>query len=749
MPIRMPDPEQVGLVMPQADRSIASYRGGIAQEAQESTGEGVARVGQGLTAAGSDFANAQDQVQSASAYSSFLQQKLQLDQQFQSDTDYTTSAQRYGDAVQKAAESAGSGIRNVQMRTQFMERVGRMQEFGMDAMVRQAHTKSIQADQGFLQDSLGRTVDAAGQTTDLATRTALYDAADGLIHGMVAKGSITPSEGVRYGQQVRNQASYRYFKTLTDNNPALAARLLGPGAPALSTALPTDLAASIHSAAVTRGADEEVLSRTAQLESGGAHTTNPQSGASGPFQFLPSTGRPYGLADPNDNAASADAAARLQVDNRAALTDSLGRSPTGPELYLAHQQGAAGAAALILHPDLPAVTALTPAYGGDTKKAQAAIVENGGSASMTAGQFAGMWADRYNGTAPHTPGSTPQPTQDDAGNIVYPKSGDLRDFLRPDQRADLARVATDRAQALQRASLVDQERQAALQQKALHDASNEAETRTIADVTGVGDNPGVTATQIADPKGPYNQLLPDAKLRMIGFLDRNAKASDHDAATYGPGFNDMLHRIYAQPGDPTRITDPGTLIENTGPGLGLTVAGLKQLQSEMSAQKTPDGAANAQMKKAFFDAAHVQISQHGIGMNGRDPIGEMKYAQFLQAALPAFDAGIKAGKTAPELLGQDGPIAKLIPQFNRTPAEKMRDFFQANNPDLPAAKTDTATPAPKLDLTTPAGIAAAYKSGHYGVGQAAWDAATADLIKGGFAGTQKPQTAQRTVPTNE
>ena len=132
MPIRMPDPEQVGLVMPQADRPIASYRGGIAQEAQESTGEGAARVGQGLASAGADFANAQDQVQSAAAYSSFLQQKLQLDQQFQSDTDYTTSAQRYGDAVQKAAESAGSGIRNVQMRTQFMERVGRMQEFGME-----------------------------------------------------------------------------------------------------------------------------------------------------------------------------------------------------------------------------------------------------------------------------------------------------------------------------------------------------------------------------------------------------------------------------------------------------------------------------------------------------------------------------------------------------------------------------------------------------------------------------------------
>ena len=71
------------------------------------------------------------------------------------------------------------------------------------------------------------------------------------------------------------------------------------------------------------------LNRTWQIESGsGKSLMNPQSGAAGHFQFMPRTARQYGLENPNDLAQSAEAAARLAVDNRAALQRAQCRKAT-------------------------------------------------------------------------------------------------------------------------------------------------------------------------------------------------------------------------------------------------------------------------------------------------------------------------------------------------------------------------------------------------------------------------------------
>ena len=90
------------------------------------------------------------------------------------------------------------------------------------------------------------------------------------------------------------------------------------------------------------------LNRTWQIESGsGKSLMNPQSGAAGHFQFMPRTARQYGLENPNDLAQSAEAAARLAVDTRAALQRAGVEDPNAAQLYLAHQQGAGGALKLL------------------------------------------------------------------------------------------------------------------------------------------------------------------------------------------------------------------------------------------------------------------------------------------------------------------------------------------------------------------------------------------------------------------
>ena len=126
----------------------------------------------------------------------------------------------------------------------------------------------------------------------------------------------------------------------------------------------------IHRAAGRVGEDAGYLSRLMWAESGGdADAKAATSSARGLFQFTDGTwrgmirqyGREYGLTpdgrgDPDQQAT---AAALLARDDRAALTQALGRAPNDGELYMAHFMGRAGAGRFLTgmqaNPDAPAV----------------------------------------------------------------------------------------------------------------------------------------------------------------------------------------------------------------------------------------------------------------------------------------------------------------------------------------------------------------------------------------------------------
>ncbi|WP_273758726.1 transglycosylase SLT domain-containing protein [Bartonella sp. AU55XJBT] len=108
---------------------------------------------------------------------------------------------------------------------------------------------------------------------------------------------------------------------------------------------------AIRQAAVRYGLPESYLYRVAQVESGGnPNARNPRSSAGGLYQFIDSTAKQYGLQDRFDPMQAADAMGRFTLDNRNHLSRLLGRAPTDAELYLAHQQGAGGAARLLQNP---------------------------------------------------------------------------------------------------------------------------------------------------------------------------------------------------------------------------------------------------------------------------------------------------------------------------------------------------------------------------------------------------------------
>lgn len=134
------------------------------------------------------------------------------------------------------------------------------------------------------------------------------------------------------------------------------------------------------------GLSASYMQQMAQIESrGNPNAFNSGSKASGLYQFIPKTARNYELSNPFDPHANANAAAQLALDNKAILQKALGRDPSDGELYLAHQQGAGGAAKLLSNPDAP-VTSLVPARN---------ITSNGGNPNMTAAQYANMWTSKF------------------------------------------------------------------------------------------------------------------------------------------------------------------------------------------------------------------------------------------------------------------------------------------------------------------------------------------------------------------
>lgn len=151
---------------------------------------------------------------------------------------------------------------------------------------------------------------------------------------------------------------------------------------------PEELFASIEQ---KYGLPSGYLGRTYQIESGGGRNLfNPASRAAGPFQFIPSTAKAYGLSDPYDLQASADAAARLAAANRADLQRAGIENPSAAQLYLAHQQGAGGAAKLLSGGENLATSIV----------GKRAVLLNAGKEGMSGPAFAQQIMSKYEGVQP-------------------------------------------------------------------------------------------------------------------------------------------------------------------------------------------------------------------------------------------------------------------------------------------------------------------------------------------------------------
>jgi hypothetical protein len=641
-------------------RPIASYDVTGYARGAAAFGQGVSDIGRGVQSAVHDISaanqfasNETDALEEARAHSNYLIKTKQLRDEISTATDPNGLEDKYKPLFQQAYDESAGMISNPRKRELWglkyaPDLTGQTIAVG-DKVYDLQKTQTIAS----TNEQLDQIRQAALKTNDPAERAKFISAGHQLLGGLKDAGYIDP---------VTEQ---KYRKKWTEDYAVSAIQMMPPEerVKALSP--------------VVQG-KEAVLDRFKIIEGSGK---SPTSSADGDFQFTRGTwldtvqahrpdlmqGRDVQavLALRKDPKIAREMAGYLLDDNSAILRNQ-GIAPTPANLYLAHFLGPGDAAKVLrAAPGTPVSDIVSPASIAANKS-----VLEGKTVDTVID-----WSGRKMGGA-----------QRGKGGLV--------DFIPEDKAYDMLHTARQEAEG----GSIEQQRQIKLQAQAIKEASDARENEVLQDL--YSPTPKMTVQSIAsDP-----HLSVSAKERMIAAAGR-ALGDSKDDKTYGKGFYDAYKMVHAPEGTPGRITDPSVLYERVGSDL--TVHGVDKLVGEINSRKTPEGVAEAEMRNQFLKTARSQISGTDEGLHIKDPRGDELYLKFLANALPAYDAGKKAGKTPAQLLNPDSPdyIGKAITNYKRPMSEWFNDVVR-DQPTASAAPTFDATKVQSLS-----DLVAAYRGG--------------------------------------
>jgi hypothetical protein len=364
---KLPDTSAIRSV-PQSSRPIVGYDGGA-------VGRAIANAGKQLAVSAERQLDKKSRFEYERAKSHLLIKSIEAENELEADNEFGTWEKRYGERMQKARQEAGALLSDPDYMELFDIESDEMITRGTAGVLGRVRTKEKDFGKATLRDQLTRNGEFIKSTKNPAARMGLIESAHGLIQSAYDRGYIGADEAVAERQNWTHQLARDW---VSSQDPAELEQLLTH-----NTLKPTP-----------------ELGKLYRVESGGdPGAKNPKSSATGLAQFVKGTAKQYGLTDPTDGAASDKAAAQLWEDNRVGLGQKIGREPRNGEIYLAHQQGLGGAAALLGNPDMRAVDALVQA-GVDPEQAAKAVKDNGGGAGMLAKDFAAKWIDKYENAKP-------------------------------------------------------------------------------------------------------------------------------------------------------------------------------------------------------------------------------------------------------------------------------------------------------------------------------------------------------------
>lgn len=368
--------------------------------------------------------------------------------------------------------------------------------------------------------------------------------------------------------------------------------------------------------------------------------------------------------------------------------------------YVIYQQGAGGGptllkAALSGSPE-KAVDLLLPLYSSP-KEAIAAIVNNGGNSTMTAGQFLDFIKNKYNSTAQRAAVVPVTQEEKPPSLVMQPGSTPVQRLL------ELDKVYPDALMRAEAIHNVDQRNAAILSLEHTHTLYSAAASASKAVIVNqaqtLATDPKFTSTDQIPPNmraalADDPTLLTYLENRAKDNTERGGNSGAKDARQYGADFPKLYSAIH--PVDPSqpRLIDPNEIYKayNTG---NLNSEGVDKLISHMSGKKSMEPH-EEELRKLFLQNAKNQISGADEGLHIKDPKGEELFLRFMIQADAEIDRAKADGKSAPELYSPDGPIAKSIQSFKRPMSQWLSDMQGG---------------AIELDTSTPDGLKSAVTSG--------------------------------------
>jgi len=445
---KLPDATSLGTVGTQSVMPIATYDSSVVGKAISSVGQALQGAGAQAFKANEDIRDAHAQMEVARAHSYVLQKSVDTINSFDGDPDYGTYTKRYSDSMSQVVNDAAKLIGDPQRQALFREAANQDILRGQQQLHQRA--RGMAADVGLtnMQQAVIANNSAALATQDPAMKARLLQENAALIDGLhnqfPEQFKATDAFKAKQEAAINGYALPQFSTRDAGQQLDLLAKKLGytqsngEVSAEESKNLPIAIKTAIDSQSARTGVDPDFVAKVLHIE-------NPQmdptavspTGATGLAQFTTTTAKQYGLSDRTNVADSIRAMTDKLSDDRDTLRKALGREPTDGEVYLAYQQGAAGAKALLTHPDATAVDALSTVV--DRSTARKAILANGGDANMSAADFAEKWAEKLGTTA--TPGAQGIPTGTELDVVPYDKAMKL--YEPAAQNAFFAKVDSD------------------------------------------------------------------------------------------------------------------------------------------------------------------------------------------------------------------------------------------------------------------------------------------------------------------
>ena len=457
-----------------------------------------------------------------------------------------------------------------------------------------------------------------------------------------------------------------HLRTKADDQAAVGLASPYTGLPGTRTGAPlAPVVQQINDAATQEGVRPQTALATARIESDfGRSPDRPGSSYTGMFQL--SSGERAASGTGNEVRDGVKALKRAGDT----LGASIGRTPEPWEVYLAHQQGVAGAAALLqADPNTPAADVLvaqTQEWRG--KGRDAALGEIVGNIpedqraalgpNPTVGQFTSLWRARFQRAEAEAQTEAPADRQQALEDVVT--------------RAPTFE-AGQKAMTMLRQRWELQDHQQRRDEEA---AGDEWLKKLLADPTKVS----------------REAILQDGRLGMhtrehlVAMLDGATNGDTAETRRFGNGFWDLHRRILLPYGDPKKLTDIDEVYKQSGPGGAVTIAGAEKLVDEIKGRRSEEGVEIAERQGKFLEAVRKEITGSNDQFGIRDPIGDEQFDRFLASFYAAKERIMKEGKVSPtQLFDPDSKVSvwPLVKLFKRSDEQRMRDINQTT-PAQPA-----------------------------------------------------------------